>query len=252
MYVAWSWDIWWYGGSLGQRAMVQSYPMLAFPLAAFVQGALRSRLSKGLGAGVLMLCTCYNLWLTHEAHRGGLLRAGEMTKAYFWKIFGRVHVESEAQFLLDDRDHYDGADQGHQIESWDFENNDTSGCSLPPISGQESLCLGPERQFSGLFPFSIPEHASWLRAEATFRCGAKEWDIWKMAQFRLHLLRDNQIVFSRYIRLYRVLSDGETRRIHIDLKIPSGHEYASGTVDLWNGGSDKALAMDDLTVTAFP
>src|SRR5690606_26881475 len=33
-YICFSWDIWWYGGSLGQRAMIQSYPMLAFPMAA--------------------------------------------------------------------------------------------------------------------------------------------------------------------------------------------------------------------------
>jgi len=31
IYVAFAWDIWWYGGSLGQRTMVQVYPLLSIP-----------------------------------------------------------------------------------------------------------------------------------------------------------------------------------------------------------------------------
>jgi len=36
IYITFAWDIWWYGGSLGQRAMVQSYAVLTIPLAAMV------------------------------------------------------------------------------------------------------------------------------------------------------------------------------------------------------------------------
>lgn len=36
IYIAFSWSVWWYGGSLGQRTMVQEYTVLAFPLAAFI------------------------------------------------------------------------------------------------------------------------------------------------------------------------------------------------------------------------
>ena len=35
IYIAFAWDIWWYGGSLGQRTMIQAYPILAFPLSSF-------------------------------------------------------------------------------------------------------------------------------------------------------------------------------------------------------------------------
>ncbi len=42
LYITSAWDIWWYGGSLGQRAMVQAYPMWAFALAAFVEWATGS------------------------------------------------------------------------------------------------------------------------------------------------------------------------------------------------------------------
>ena len=36
IYICFAWDVWWYGGSLGQRAMVQAYPVLVFPLAALL------------------------------------------------------------------------------------------------------------------------------------------------------------------------------------------------------------------------
>lgn len=36
LYITSAWNIWWYGGSLGMRAMVQSYAVWIFPLAAFV------------------------------------------------------------------------------------------------------------------------------------------------------------------------------------------------------------------------
>jgi hypothetical protein len=48
MYLTWAWDVWWYGGSLGQRAMVQLYPVLAFPLAASTEWFLASKLKSPL------------------------------------------------------------------------------------------------------------------------------------------------------------------------------------------------------------
>jgi len=37
IYIAFAWDIWWYGGSLGQRTMVQAYPILLFPFCGFIE-----------------------------------------------------------------------------------------------------------------------------------------------------------------------------------------------------------------------
>ncbi|MEL7161010.1 MAG: hypothetical protein AAFN92_09640, partial [Bacteroidota bacterium] len=58
IYVAFAWSVWWYGGSLGQRTMVQEYAVLSFPLAAFlgwlywartqVQSKLWYKLLRGL------------------------------------------------------------------------------------------------------------------------------------------------------------------------------------------------------------
>ena len=47
IYVAFSWSVWWYGGSLGQRTMVQEYAVLAFPLTAFLSWAFSPPAPKG-------------------------------------------------------------------------------------------------------------------------------------------------------------------------------------------------------------
>ena len=49
-YIVSAWDIWWYGGSFGQRALVQSYAIMAFPLAAFVEQLRQRRIQLYLVA----------------------------------------------------------------------------------------------------------------------------------------------------------------------------------------------------------
>lgn len=252
MYLTWAWDIWWYGGSLGQRSMVQLYAVLAFPLAACAEKFITGKYWKIIGAIILAFCIWYNLWLTHHAHRGGLIRAGEMTGAYFWQVVGRSQVEEEAQFLMDSPEWYRGLGTGKEILTEDFEELDSaSQCAIPAISGTKSGCIGPQQEFLPMIRFDVPDDAQWLRATATFRCAQKEWDTWKMAQFRLHLTKGDQTVKTREIRVFRVMHDGETQRFSIDLRIPKDLDFDQGAVDMWNAGSTKQIIIDDLSVIVF-
>ncbi|MDX1479027.1 MAG: glycosyltransferase family 39 protein, partial [Saprospiraceae bacterium] len=97
-----SWEEWTYGGSLGHRAMIQAYPVLAFPLAALLERVVRNGLVLKWVTGLfLAACIWYNGWLTHHAHKGGLFRPGQMTQAYFKAILGKQNVPETYQFLLD-------------------------------------------------------------------------------------------------------------------------------------------------------
>jgi len=252
MYITWSWDIWWYGGSLGQRAMVQIYPVLAFPLAASLERCMQSRHLRVTLFAVLVGCIYYNLWLTHQAHRGGLFRAGEMTKAYFWKILGRYSAEPEAQFLLDCNEKYRGSEQGIQILHDDFEQNQTPvSCGIVPVSGTYALCVGPNDTVSHSIKFDVPQGVHWLRASAMFRCTNKEWDIWKMPQFRLELRKGDIPVKINSIRIFRAMKNDETKQCTLDLKIPKNVSFDQGAVEFLYLGSSNALLMDDLTVFAY-
>lgn len=253
LYVTFAWDIWWYGGSLGQRAMVQSYALLAFPLAAFVE-YIRKRVPWNYMAfAVFLFFSYYNLWLTHQAHKGGMLEPGFMTKAYFWRIFLKYDLPPETRKLLDTDQDFTGERRNLQLV---YENNFEQAehwpdCPIAPIEGGRSVCIGVARQFSEAFTFPLSaESGRKLRATAVFRSQNKEWDTWKMAQFIVRVKQDDHTVHERAIRVFRMLNDNETKEIYIDLLLPK-RPYNKAEVFFWNADSDKPLAVDQLRVEQF-
>ncbi|MCB0532721.1 MAG: glycosyltransferase family 39 protein [Lewinellaceae bacterium] len=252
-YITFAWDIWWYGGSVGQRALIQSYPVWAFPLAAFVQWLFgQKQVFRVAGATLAVLCAVYNLWLTHQAHRGGLFKAGEMTKAYFWKILGKMEVEDDALKLLDTKREFTGTrTQVRVLYSNDFES-DTLPCPSTPIEGANSLFINGERQYSPAFELKPPGgDAQWLRVCATFHAPQKEWEIWRMPQLTVRYSNGETVVQEDMIRLGRLLpNDGATRVIFLDSRLPQ-KAYERITVFFWNANSAKTLLIDNLTIEAF-
>lgn len=56
IYVVWSWWAWWYGGSYGQRPMIDFYPLLALPMASSIRYLrLNLRRMKLIVAGVVFI-----------------------------------------------------------------------------------------------------------------------------------------------------------------------------------------------------
>jgi hypothetical protein len=253
MYVAFAWDIWWYGGSLGQRAMVQAYAILAFPLASFTEWAFSQKARTYIFGGFCLLFAYYNLWWTHQAHRGGLFASEQMNKGYFWRVLFRNEVPEEALKLLDTRHIYEGERQAVRlIYQNDFESDTTQyDCPLAAIEGQRSLCLTAEQQFSPIYAFPLERgQHQWLRAAATFRCGEKEWDTWRMAQFIVRFKHNGQTVRENVVRVFRFLQHEDTREIYIDCKFPR-QPFDQAEVLFWNADSNKPLAIDLLRVEVY-
>ncbi len=254
MYITFSWDIWWYGGSLGQRAMVQAYAILAFPLAALLQWVLaQKRWLRYSFAALCLFFSYYNIWWTHQAHRGGLFASEQMTKPYFQRVLFRYEVPEETKKLLDNKYIFEGERRNLKvIYENSFESDSImAGCPLPAISGRGSLCLGKGQQFSPVFtiPFE-PEKRQWLRATATFRCQDKEWDTWRMTQFIVRFMQGDQKVREHLIRVYRFLDNGQTRELHLDCKFPR-KPFNRIELAFWNADSDKPIAIDNLKVETF-
>jgi len=275
LYVTAAWDIWWYGGSLGSRAMVQSYAAWVFPLAAFVEWAVQSLISPqarevqsvgsnlaphrsllpaqrslfSLIAGVLIW---FNLWWTHQAHRGGLFQTEQMTKRYFWKVLGQTDLDRNWLKLLDTKEEFKGAQRNHvrEVFAKNFEADTTGITTETAISGSKSLILNKEKQYSPLYELPVtPGQATWVRASITFRCDPKEWDYWRMAQFIVKFNDGDQLVKERMIRLQRHVDGSEVRTVFFDTKIPD--RFTRAAVLVWNSDSDKTLILDDLRVEIF-
>ncbi len=254
LYITSAWDIWWYGGSLGQRAMVQAYPFWAFGLGAFGVWVAGAAWRQWLFVPLAGLCIYFNFWWSHQAHRGGLFVGEQMTRAYMLKVLGRFEKERDWLKLLDTREEFKGKERQtiREIFSQNFDA-DTSGIatSEAPISGTKSLILNKEKQFSPEFDLPIKSgETGWVRASCSFRCEPRESETWRMAQFVLRFRLGGKIVKDRMIRLQRHVDGTETKAIFFDTRIPD-KPFDRVSVLFWNAGSDKTLRVDDLRAEVF-
>jgi hypothetical protein len=254
LYITSAWDIWWYGGSLGQRAMVQAYPLWAFALGAFWSWVSEKNWRRWVFIVLAGAFIYINLWWCHQAHRGGLFVAEQMTRRYMLKTLGRFEVERDWMKLLDTKEEFKGSNRSNvrEVFSENFES-DTMGIATTesPVSGTKSMFLNKEKQFSPEFLLPIPlENARWIRAYATFRCEPKEWDWWSMTQFIVRFRQGDKVVKENMIRLQRHVDGSEVKSIFFDTKIPNV-PFDKVSLILWNGSGGKTVRIDDLKVELF-
>ena len=242
-YIVSAWDIWWYGG----RAMVQSYPVLMFPLAALVSTALDKKLLLWIFAPLALLFLYFNIWITYHYHRGNIYDSDCMKKNYFWRVAGRWSVPANTIVMRDNTELFEGNPQDlHLLYQSELK---------PDTATVKYLLLNKETQESPVYSFAFNGgNAKWLRVQAEFHCGNKEWDVWKMAQFVVRLVDKSKpgkgIVKENMIRVYRLLDENEKKNISLDMKLPQQH-YDSVSISFWNAGSDKELAIDSLRAWSF-
>jgi len=95
-----SWHMWWYAGSFGMRALIQSYALLALPFGFAVQYLRRTKLSRRCLQVIILLFVLFNMFQTWQyIHR--ILPGDQITGAYYSKAFGAVKVDKKWFILLD-------------------------------------------------------------------------------------------------------------------------------------------------------
>jgi hypothetical protein len=243
-YIVCAWNIWWYGG----RAMVQSYPVLLFPLASLIEAFLKRRLIW-LMSPILLVCIYYNFWCIYQLHRGGLLTEGDMTKTYFWRVVGRWHVPKETLLIRDNAEQQEHIPDDAQLI---YQNNfDTdTGIVYVTAEGGKKIELTKDHQVSDTYRLPLTGTPNkWVHAQATFSCRIKEWETWKMAQFIVQAVKGKEVVKSNIVRVQRLLNDGDTRNISVDMQIPENTD--SLHVSFWNGSSDQLIWIDNLKIWTF-
>jgi hypothetical protein len=111
LYVVFSWWTWWYGGSFGQRPLIESYALLAFPLAALFTRAWGMGSSlKRASMLVSLLLVGHSLFQTAQYHYGAI-HWDAMGKKAYWASFGRPGPLPGFRHVLEPPD-YDRAMQG--------------------------------------------------------------------------------------------------------------------------------------------
>lgn len=87
IYVCFSWWCWWYGGSFGQRVMIDIYPVLALPFCALLVALFKKQKTLRLGVYTLMSgCVLLNLFQTMQA-KYNIIHFDSMTRANYFEVF---------------------------------------------------------------------------------------------------------------------------------------------------------------------
>jgi hypothetical protein len=148
-FIIFSWWCWWYGGSFGMRAMIESYALFALPLGCTIKAFGKWKIvKKYMIPAMLVLFILLNQFQTLQ-NQSSLLHYSEMSYQAYIKIFGRL--------------------------TW------PSGYEEALISPDlEFAKLGkPERSFSEAFPFLKGKHKAVITIKAPngkFVCADRNLD----------------------------------------------------------------------------
>lgn len=233
-YITFAWDIWWYGGSVSQRALVQLYPVLAFPLAAFFDQFSIVNLKAVAVVIFSLFCVHYNMWMTHQYHYGGMFVAGEMTSEYLKAIFMKEQIPFEAKKLLDTRKIYKGDIVApiHLIFPEDS------------INKIEKICLNDTTQFSPSKRIKLPASIGWVRASADFYTDQKEWNQWKMTQMIVKYYKNGLEIRSDVLRAQRHLDQSVKTYLWLDSKLRNEPDEVE--LLFWNSESKNTICIDNV------
>ncbi|HEX8515134.1 MAG TPA: hypothetical protein VF868_02965 [Bacteroidia bacterium] len=112
IYIIFSWWCWWYGGTFGQRSMIDCYPILCIPLAFFVNFILRIP-RKAFTVAFAVTClflTWLNIFQTIQFEKQTLHWEG-MTRELYFRQFGKLaKIDNYKDYL--DLPNYDAAKKG--------------------------------------------------------------------------------------------------------------------------------------------
>ncbi len=105
VYITFSWWCWWYGGTFGQRPMIEIYPLLALPLCAVIDRIRAGgRAVKGIAVAAGAFLILLNVFQSYQFELG-LLHYDSMSRELYFKQFGRVRPVEGFQDLLDPPDY---------------------------------------------------------------------------------------------------------------------------------------------------
>jgi len=101
IYITFSWWCWWYGGTFGQRSMIDFYALLAIPLASFVQYILSKKLIiKVIFAFLALFFTWLNVFQSYQFEYLSL-HHDAMTKTLYFKQFGKIKkIDNFEKYLV--------------------------------------------------------------------------------------------------------------------------------------------------------
>ncbi len=95
LYLVSSWSCWWYAESFSQRALIQSYPLMAIPLGYFLTWVgEHHRIMRISLYSIVAIIIGLNIFQSYQFHKG-IIHGDRMTKAYYFRVFGTVNFDQK-------------------------------------------------------------------------------------------------------------------------------------------------------------
>jgi hypothetical protein len=104
LYIISSWWCWWYGGGFGMRSLIESYAILAIPLATFLTWVAKQKSLIRIPLCIVVLAISAQSAFHSIQYHYGAIHWEKMTKEAYFDSFWRVKPSKEFQSLLHQRD----------------------------------------------------------------------------------------------------------------------------------------------------
>jgi hypothetical protein len=105
IYVQSSWWSWWFGGAFGLRAFIDSYGIMAIPLAMVIDVASQKKFLKIGTVALILALTWYNTFQIRQYNHSAL-HFWWNTKAGYWENFLRLYPSNEYWDMVRIPDYY--------------------------------------------------------------------------------------------------------------------------------------------------
>lgn len=225
-YIVSAWDIWWYGGSLGQRALVQSYALLLFPLSALLQEAFKAYWSKIILGIFCIGAIAHNLMFHYKAHSSAPFEAEAMTAAFFKRTYFEFKPNPEFYKLLDTDFIFEG-----EIDTSHLYN-----------FSEEKLVLSPNLKTSNYYIIKLIENQPYFRLLFNAKSPKIAGYFWNMPQINIHQIAEgNNQVQTNFLRVHRFLKPEEVEALYFDIELnPKTTQLA---ISLSNPNGEESLEV---------
>jgi hypothetical protein len=253
-----SWQLWSYGGSFGMRPMIDTYAVMAVPLALFLDKKQNFllRLIKWAPAAILMI---YNMIQIYQ-YTIGVLPYDEMTWQKYKKIFLetsrhysciydpgsiRTHTMPQNSELINS--HTRTFDENSSVKF----NGYWGVNSEKAFSGKYSACLDTGKVTAGLnlmFRDNVPDSVfryTWARIKAKIFLPEEKLD----AKLAVQFMDSTETYAWEAPPLWFLIDQaGEWTDLQYDVKLPTP-KSPNGSINVYLYHDDKSAAyIDDLTV----
>lgn len=125
IYVVFSWWCWWYGGSFGQRVMIDLYPVLSLGLLSLITWAFARLFRAIVAVAVASIIICFSALQTFQ-YRDGLIHNDGMSKCSYAAHFMQWKAPKQYWWHTLYMPDYEAAKKGKDV--------------YPPETGWEEYC----------------------------------------------------------------------------------------------------------------